>query len=62
MLNKRSTWEKLYDKLFVPVMIGGLSFIGYVLYNQGSADAIHEVYEQGGYIVLPGASEKEETE
>lgn len=44
-------FEKIYDKLFVPVLIGGLSLIGYVLYNQGKADAIHEIYKRGWTVV-----------
>lgn len=62
MYNKRSGLEKLYGKLFVPVLIGGLGFIGYVLYNQGGADAVHEIYERGGHVVLPGMADENTTE
>lgn len=61
MYNKRSGIEKLYDKLFVPVLIGGLGFIGYVLYNQGGADVVHEIYERGGHVVLPEIDEENST-
>lgn len=43
--------SKIYDKAFVPVLIGSLSFIGYVLYNQGAADAIHDIYKRGWKVV-----------
>lgn len=49
----RKIIEKLYDKLFVPALCGGMAFLGYVLYNQGGADAIHKIYEKGGHVVLP---------
>lgn len=44
-------FEKIYDKAFVPMLIGGLALIGYTLYNQGQADAIHKIYEHGYSIV-----------
>lgn len=50
---QRVVIEKLYDKLFVPMICGGMALLGYVLYNQGGADAIHKIYERGGHVVLP---------
>lgn len=44
-------FAKIYDKAFVPMLIGGLALIGYTLYNQGQADAIHKIYEHGYSIV-----------
>lgn len=43
--------EKVYDEAFVPVLIGSLSFIGYVLYNQGKSDCIHEIYKRNWCVV-----------
>lgn len=48
---KKELFEKIYDKAFVPVLIGSLSFIGYLLYNQGACDAVHKIYENGWTIV-----------
>ena len=44
-------FEKMYDKLFVPVLICALGAIGGILYEQGKADAIHEIYKRGMAVV-----------
>lgn len=46
-----NVFDKIYDKTFVPMLIGGLVLIGCTLYKQGRADAIHKIYEHGYSIV-----------
>ena len=46
-----NAFDKIYDKMFVPMLIGGLVLIGCTLYTQGQADAIHKIYEHGCSIV-----------
>lgn len=53
----KALFGKIYDKAFVPVLIGSLSFIGYVLYNQGAADAVHKIYEYGYRVVDENGNE-----
>lgn len=48
---KKYIFEKIYDKLFVPTIVGGMAFLGYVIYNQGQADAIHKIYKNGWCVV-----------
>jgi hypothetical protein len=47
-----SVISKICDKLFVPVLIGGVAFLGHVLYKKGREDAIHQIYERGWRIVM----------
>ena len=44
-------FEKMYDKLFVPALICVMGAIGGILYQQGKADAIHEIYKRGMAVV-----------
>lgn len=51
---------KIYDKLFVPALVFAMGAIGGILYVQGKADAIHDIYKRGLAIVDPNDEESDE--
>lgn len=53
-------FEKIYNKLFVPALVFAMGAIGGILYVQGKADAIHDIYKRGLTIVDPNDEETDE--
>ena len=55
---KRRITKKIRKLAWTQIRAAGVVVLGYILYNQGQADAIHKIYQRGGWVVLPSDSYK----